>query len=295
MHTRPISPDELQDVVNRVGRRKPRLGIMGEFSAGKSTLTNLLIGTDALPVKVTATQLPPVWLSCGSASPYRVDLDGNNHSVVLEELSEIPIHDTQHIRIQCESPFLEACDLIDFPGISDPNMASSVWEQALPLVDGVLWCTHANQAWRQSEAAVWEELYETIGDRSLLLITRMDKVVTQRDRERLLARVAMETEGQFAGTLPLSLTHALAAGDDDAELQSSGAKALYDALQVILPRLDTSDDKPVVAVAPRAPPVAANQEHPKGEPTPPDSSDPDRVVPRRVAVRRLARRQKPVN
>ena len=43
--------------------KRPRVALMGEFSAGKSTLSNLLIGRAALPVNVTATQLPPVWMS----------------------------------------------------------------------------------------------------------------------------------------------------------------------------------------------------------------------------------------
>ena len=55
---------------------KPVIAIMGEFSVGKSTLSNLLIGSNPLPVKVTATQLPPIWLSYGEQDPFREDLDG---------------------------------------------------------------------------------------------------------------------------------------------------------------------------------------------------------------------------
>ena len=55
---------------------RPRVALMGEFSAGKSTLSNLLVGRSALPVNVTATQLPPVWMSYGDEQPYRVGLDG---------------------------------------------------------------------------------------------------------------------------------------------------------------------------------------------------------------------------
>ena len=61
--------------------RKPRIALMGEFSAGKSTLTNLLIGEDAIPMRVTATQLPPVWLAWGDEAPYREALDGSRHPI----------------------------------------------------------------------------------------------------------------------------------------------------------------------------------------------------------------------
>jgi len=33
--------------------RRPRIALMGEFSAGKSTLSNLLLGARPLPEKVT--------------------------------------------------------------------------------------------------------------------------------------------------------------------------------------------------------------------------------------------------
>ena len=44
------------------GPRRPRIALMGEFSAGKSTLANLMVGSDPVPMQVVATQLPPVWI-----------------------------------------------------------------------------------------------------------------------------------------------------------------------------------------------------------------------------------------
>jgi hypothetical protein len=96
---------------------------MGEFSAGKSTLSNLLIGAAPLPMKVTATQLPPVWISWGDGAPYREDLDGETHPIDIARLSEIDPSETRVIRIFAKSDVLEMCDIIDMPGISDPNMA----------------------------------------------------------------------------------------------------------------------------------------------------------------------------
>ena len=49
-------------------KRKPRVALMGEFSAGKSTLTNVLLGQKSIPVRVTATSLPPVWITGPSST-----------------------------------------------------------------------------------------------------------------------------------------------------------------------------------------------------------------------------------
>ena len=215
---------------DQLTRRKPRIALMGEFSAGKSTLSNLLLGSRPLPEKVTATRLSPVWMAAGMEPPYRIDVDGTEELVSIEHLEEIPVEETKVIRLFFESDILDVCDLIDFPGISDPNMSTDVVERMLEEVDAVLWCTHATQAWRQSEQAVWDQMPEEVKKRSILLITRFDKLTTERDRGRVLKRVQHETKGQFGGTFPISLLQALEAGEDYDKWDSSGAGAFSEHL-----------------------------------------------------------------
>lgn len=203
--------------------RKPRIALMGEFSAGKSTLSNLLLGARPLPEKVTATRVSPVWMSHGADAPYRVDIDGSTEPVSLDHLEEIPVNETRMIRMFMQADILEVCDLIDFPGISDPNMSSSVWERMLTEVDAVIWCTHATQAWRQSEAAVWDTIPDMVRKHSILLITRFDKLTTDNDRRRVFKRVLRETKDLFGGTFPISLIQALEAGEDQVKWDASGA------------------------------------------------------------------------
>lgn len=203
--------------------RKPRIALMGEFSAGKSTLSNLLLGARPLPEKVTATRLSPVWMSHGTDAPYRVDVDGTTEPVSLENLEAIPVEQTRVIRLFMECDILEVCDLLDFPGISDPNMSSSVWERVLTEVDAVIWCTHATQAWRQSEAAVWDTMPDILRENSILLITRFDKLTTDNDRRRVFKRVLRETKDMFGGVFPISLIQALQAGEDAEKWDASGA------------------------------------------------------------------------
>ena len=129
---------------------------------------------------------------------------------------------------------LELCDIIDTPGISDPNMAPEIWQRAATEADGVLWLTHATQAWRQSEAAVWESMAESLAETSLLLVTRIDKILTERDRMRVLARVRKETDGEFRNVLPISVIQALAADGDLEAWQASGGEAFSEALLDII-------------------------------------------------------------
>jgi hypothetical protein len=64
---------------------------------------------------------------------------------------------------------------------------------------------------------------DALRDFSILLITRYDKLISDKDRRRVLQRVRLETEGQFAATFPISLVQALKAGDDYEKWDASGA------------------------------------------------------------------------
>ena len=234
-----FEPESAEEVAPS-GPKKPVLCLMGEFSAGKSTLTNLLIKTSALPVNVTATQLPPVWISKGDEIPYRVAHDGQEFDINLENLEDVSVEDTSHIRIFHDADLLDHCDLIDMPGISDPNMDAKVWQKVIHHADAVIWCTHATQAWRQSEAAVWSMLPPELHKNSFLLLTRMDKILSDRDRMRVVKRVGRETDGLFKELFPISLTQALSAGEDSDKWSASGGEAFSNALIELLNRL--SDD-----------------------------------------------------
>ena len=257
---------------------KPVLCLMGEFSAGKSTLSNLLIKTAALPVNVTATQLPPVWISKGNSAPYRVGHDGREFEIELEKLEEVSVEDTAFIRIFHDAELLDHCDLIDMPGISDPNMDADVWERVIPYADAVIWCTHATQAWRQSEAAVWSMLPPALYANSFLLLTRMDKILSERDRMRVAKRVGRETVGLFRELFPISLTRALAADDDAEKWAASGAEDFTNALHQLLAEIGERKSDYAIAHAPVEPEEPAKYVMPS------------RVQPKKLLARRTTSR-----
>ncbi len=274
-----------RDVPPAPASRKPRLALMGEFSAGKSTLANLLLGQESSPVQVTATQLPPVWYRLGPPSAQRQPKEGTAEPLPMDDWSACHPDDTQMISVSLDADFLHACDLIDMPGTSDPNMVPDFWDAFLPEVDLVIWCTPANQAWRQSEAALWEQVPPQLWTKSLLLVTRMDKMQTERDRARVLARARHEAGALFRDVLPIALPAALAGREDDAILEATGAAALVrflcDALEGLVAAGDApaypADALPVTAAPKEAvtasAPLAAR----------PATPQPGKIVPRRIA------------
>lgn len=214
-------------------KRKPRIALMGEFSAGKSTLCNFLLGERALLEKVTATRVPPVWMTWGDADPVRVTHDRKEEPISLDDLENISLDETRYVGMQFQADILKKCDLLDLPGISDPNMSSDVWETMLEEVDAIVWCTHATQSWRQSEAGVWQMIPEDIRRKSLLLITKFDKIGSERDQQRILSRLNHEVGDGFGGIFPISLLKAMRAEKGDEDWVASGAEAFLNKLHEI--------------------------------------------------------------
>ena len=285
------------DTQMRQNPRKTRLALMGEFSAGKSTLSKLFLGDAPLPVKVTATRLPPVWISHGESAAYAVGHDGTETPIEIEDIDQVRIEDTRMIRLFNPSETLEICDLIDMPGISDPNMSSDVWLSVMDEVDSVVWCTQATQAWRQSEAATWEQIADRTNGDNILLVTQVDKLRSDRDLDRVLMRVRKETKGQFKDVFPLSITGAIAAGDDEAEWIESGAADFIDLLVELLmnpsPKptsaLDEDQKPDQAAVETRDQELAPQKERLDDTSEPPAPAAPKEygatsVIPKRVRV-----------
>lgn len=269
----------------RQPHHKTRLALMGEFSAGKSTLSKLLLGDAPLPVRVTATRLPPVWITHGQSAAFAIGHDGSETPINVEEIEKVRIEETRLIKLFNPSETLEICDLIDMPGISDPNMSSETWLSVMDEVDSVVWCTQATQAWRQSEAATWEEIAARTNGDNILLVTQVDKLRTERDLDRVLMRLRKETDGLFRHVFPLSITDAIAAGEDEAEWSASGAADFIDTLVEFLvvpsPKTAAQQAQPI---PPQSDQMEAGSIPADTATAPPEAYGATSVVPKRVRV-----------
>ena len=236
--SRMVSP-QVMSRLNRWAARQPAIVLMGEFSAGKTTLINFLLGEDVLPTRITATQLPPVWISYGPNSAHYVDLEGQKHDIDIQDLATVSVEGVRFIRVFCEAGILKTLSLIDTPGISDPNIPREYSKAAIAQSAGVVWCTHATQAWRESERSAWDALPDRLRENSILLATRSDKLAPA-NKDRVYARLNRETEDRFKDIVMFSATDAIEAvsSDDPGELWlQSGAPELLKSLQNMAVRI----------------------------------------------------------
>ncbi|SDJ64677.1 GTPase [Aliiruegeria lutimaris] len=272
--------------------QKPVIALMGEFSAGKSTLANLILEEERSPVRVTATQMPPIWYTYGDGDPIRVDVSGTPMPLSEQDLPDVTVEDTAYVLIRSQAEVLQLMDVIDMPGISDPNLSQESWQRTIEFADAVIWCSHATQAWRQSEAATWSSLPETLTANGLLLLTRFDKLLTEQDRQRVLARVRAETDGQFRGIFPISLLAAAQAGDDRDAWEESGAEQFLQTLLEMVFEITTggeTEESPIAELRKSREAGATVVVEPVDEPKLQFGAHPT-VVPKRVKANRDSQR-----
>lgn len=216
--------DASVEIIESWRDENPVAVLMGEFSAGKSTLLNFILGTDVALTQVTATALPPIWFTY-SRKPF---VKGLKHDGTFEtvDLSRDDINFRQdYLIIQrgIASDALKTCEIVDAPGISDPDLAKDALRFLSRHADFVIWCTSASQAWRQTEKTAYEKLAKATQEKSVLAITRFDKLRNQKDREKVFKRVQNEAGPYFAKVVGLQTPKANAVKPEDRTDDADGA------------------------------------------------------------------------
>jgi hypothetical protein len=233
--------------------QKPSFSLMGEYSSGKSALLNCLLGQQLLPTRVTATDLPAVWITEGKALRLRgLSHDGRLEDLTLDDLQSAQAMQFLVIRIEAKADILRRTDIIDTPGISDPRMSTAIVEEIAKYSDFTVWCSPLNQAWRQTERAFWRGLPNRLKPLSVLALTRADMLRGQGDIDKVTRRCKAETGTEFAAVLPVSAPLAIAAQElppgpeRDSMLTRSGVEPLLDRIS-----LSVSDSETLCAARPK--------------------------------------------
>jgi hypothetical protein len=200
-------------------RRPPRIGVLGEFNAGKTSLTNVLIGREALPTSVVTSDRGATLLRYADQPVlYAIGADGGRHRLTTAAFQKLI---TRPALTEIGVPFAKLHDyeIIDAVGVGDPAMGGLAPKQSMnSYVHGALWCTVAAQAWKRSELSQWRTMNEEVRNRSVLVVTHVDAVPDPHDRERIAARIRSEAANLFHGFVMISLTQALRAFSPEGEI-----------------------------------------------------------------------------
>jgi predicted ABC-type transport system involved in lysophospholipase L1 biosynthesis ATPase subunit len=212
-------------------RRPLRLALIGESNSGKSTVTNLLLGMDVLPSFQVANTRVPTLIRHGRNPSVAAVMDGGK---VLPLGPKTRTHDEiAYVRVELPFSGLQACEILDFPGLSDPLLGYKSANIFSHRIDAAIWCTFSTQAWKESESAAWRDFPARIQEHGLLAVTNKDRL--KKDQlAKVMARLDKVAGSDFQAFAFLSSLDALKALNRDGHVQNdevwreSGAADLHE-------------------------------------------------------------------
>ena len=225
----------------RLGRPL-RVAVCGEINSGKSSLANLLAGTESLPTAILSnTRIPTLLYYAAEPEIWTVHANGNRAR--LRSDHGVPREAIFRIEVGLPSHRLQAVQVLDLPGLIDARSGLPLIDLPAHHADAAIWCTMSTQAWKESERTAWSLLPPRLSTRGLLVATHRDLLHDHRDQEKVLGRLREEVGTSFASINLVSTTEALAVmgkdrrGLDGAAWIASGAEALESALGGLLTHL----------------------------------------------------------
>ena len=192
-----------QATLGKLRERVFRIAIAGEFSTGKSTLINALLGAELLPTALEACTAVVTRIRTANlneeAGIYVTFQRSGQRKIKAEELRATLTFagqsgDDRAIQanvLLSQSTFLDnGIEIIDTPGVNDPEArGEEITLSFLPKADAIIFITHAARAFKESEV---EFLRDRIGDqdrdRVLFAVNACDIIEETEDRDDLRTR-----------------------------------------------------------------------------------------------------------
>lgn len=214
--------------------RPPRIILLGEFNAGKTTLANALIGADLLPTSIHANTRLPLHVRYSPEPTLTLELADNSRRPLDAGSLHLLRGDSAcllHVGLPVDR--LRQFELIDTPGLaSGMSRLDGVNLRACARANIAIWCTASTQAWKATEQTAWGALPDRLRRSSVLVATLADRLNSERDRSRVEARLRGEVAAQFTGMAMVAaaeideLRRNPAAPDHAARWISSGGEAI---------------------------------------------------------------------
>ncbi|MGG7073986.1 dynamin family protein [Campylobacter sp. 9BO] len=202
------------------------IAIIGQFSSGKSTFINALLGAEILPTGVTPVTAKITHIRYGAQPILRVCY--KNGSQTLNDISEIANFVDQHVFnadidelcIYAPSEILKHVNFIDTPGLNSLSKDDTeVTKGVLNSVCAVIWLSLIDNAARASEL---DELRLLKDKSAICVLNQMDKL-NKTEIKRVLSHAKTTYNNSFSAIIPLSAKQAISAilSNDQALLEHS--------------------------------------------------------------------------
>lgn len=193
-----------------------QVAIIGQFSSGKSTFLNALLGQDILPTGVTPITSRVCKICYGE--DYILEILYKDGSKVLQnveflhKLTRENSKNIDHFCLYAPILLLKEINFLDTPGFNSQNSDDThATLKVLEQIDGIIWLTLIDNAGKNSEKTLLREFSTHFAQKSLCVLNQKDRLKDEKEIQTSVEYAKTAFEGIFADVIPISARLALKA------------------------------------------------------------------------------------
>ena len=193
-----------------------QIAIIGQFSSGKSTFLNALLGQDILPTGITPITSKVCKICYGE--DYILEIlykDGNKVLQNVEFLHKFTRENSKNIdyfRLYAPILLLKEINFLDTPGFNSQNIDDThATLKVLEEIDGIIWLTLIDNAGKNSEKLLLKEFSSHFAQKSLCVLNQKDRLKNEIEIQTSVEYAKAAFAGIFEDVIPISAKLALKA------------------------------------------------------------------------------------
>ena len=186
-----------------------KIAIVGQFSSGKSTFLNALLGREILPSGITPITSKVCEIRYGEA--YELEVRYKDSSIKHKPLSFLHTFDElenthiQDFRLYAPNEMLRQICFLDTPGFNSQNaIDTQTTNQILESVDGIIWLSLIDNVGKQSEKDILQAHIKKYAAKSICVLNQKDRLKNEDEVKTSLEYAKRAFEGFFGEVVAIS-------------------------------------------------------------------------------------------
>ena len=186
------------------------IGVVGQFSSGKSSFLNAILGTNVLPTGIIPVTAKPTFIKYAPQSFLKALYeDGREEFFELSELNSfvdqrLDLKAVKALYIHLPNEILKQISFIDTPGLNSRSSKDTKETlQILGVCSGLIWLSLIDNAARAGELKELEMLPKRLKNHALCLLNQKDKL-NENEIARVLEHCKYTYNQYFSTILPVS-------------------------------------------------------------------------------------------
>lgn len=191
-----------------------KVAIIGQFSSGKSTFLNALLGQEILPSGITPVTAKVCEITYGEE--VRLEIHYKNNVIMnkpvsyLEEVDEVENLKIAFYKLFVPLELLKVVSFLDTPGFNSQNESDTeTTNNILESVDGIIWLTLIDNVGKNSEKEILQTHVKRYSHKSLCVLNQKDRLKNEKEIETSIEYAKRAFDGFFEEVIAISAKQAL--------------------------------------------------------------------------------------